>query len=286
MKSAVCVIVKVENLYLPEWISHYVNLGFNHIFIYDNNNPTGEKVSDVITDEYRPYVTIINCRGELKYQIKAYNDCYKKYGDFYDWIAFIDADEFISFSPSSGYSNINSYLENASDYDAVLLNWMCVGDNGETYYREGKLKERFPQAAPLDIEKNKHVKSIVRTKKGYIFRIPHIAEGNINACDDCFLRCKNTALKEQSYKNAYVLHYYTKSLEEFLNGKILRGSTDSWFNRYNLDLYYELNDHTEEKNLLEKKYLTIWTRTIIPNVEKMRYAFWQFLKKSIKKVIS
>ena len=38
MKIAVCAIMKDENQYIEEWSNHYKNLGFDHIFIYDNNS--------------------------------------------------------------------------------------------------------------------------------------------------------------------------------------------------------------------------------------------------------
>ena len=55
-----CVIGKEENLYVEEYISHYKMLGFNHIFIYDNNDINGEKFEDVIKDEIKNgFVSII-----------------------------------------------------------------------------------------------------------------------------------------------------------------------------------------------------------------------------------
>ena len=37
MKVALCAIGKEENLYALEFVNHYQNLGYGHIFIYDNN---------------------------------------------------------------------------------------------------------------------------------------------------------------------------------------------------------------------------------------------------------
>ena len=35
-KFGVCAVVRMENLYLDEWIHHYLELGFDKIIIYDN----------------------------------------------------------------------------------------------------------------------------------------------------------------------------------------------------------------------------------------------------------
>ena len=37
IKVAVCCIGRQENRYINEFISHYLNLGVDKIFIYDNN---------------------------------------------------------------------------------------------------------------------------------------------------------------------------------------------------------------------------------------------------------
>lgn len=56
-----CVIGKEENLYVKEFIDYYKKLGFNHIYIYDNNEVNGEKFENVINDKIKEgFVTIIN----------------------------------------------------------------------------------------------------------------------------------------------------------------------------------------------------------------------------------
>ncbi len=59
MKIAICTMAKKEHLYIKEFVDYYINLGFSHIFIYDNNSPNDEKISDVINGkQYKDYVTI------------------------------------------------------------------------------------------------------------------------------------------------------------------------------------------------------------------------------------
>lgn len=41
-------IAKNENLYVREYFEHYKKIGYNNIFIYDNNNKIGENFSEVI----------------------------------------------------------------------------------------------------------------------------------------------------------------------------------------------------------------------------------------------
>ena len=48
MKIALCCIVKNENDYLDEYVNYYHDLGFDKIFIYDNNDINGENPVDII----------------------------------------------------------------------------------------------------------------------------------------------------------------------------------------------------------------------------------------------
>ena len=85
MKFAVCAIIKNENLYLREWVEHYIKLGFDKIILYDNNEKNGELPQLVIQDYIDAgIVNIYNYRGILAntfqaFQVNIYNTCIKDY---------------------------------------------------------------------------------------------------------------------------------------------------------------------------------------------------------------
>ena len=86
-----CVIGKKENLYAKEYINHYKNLGYDHIFIYDNNEINDEKFSDILQRELKNgFVSIINFIGykakSSSTQVEAYFDCYKRNNRNYNWL--------------------------------------------------------------------------------------------------------------------------------------------------------------------------------------------------------
>ena len=71
-------------------------MGIDKIFIYDNNDVNGEKFETVIDDFIKNnFVEIIDVRGLSSIQIPIYNYCYRKYNNLYDWIGFLDFDEFL-----------------------------------------------------------------------------------------------------------------------------------------------------------------------------------------------
>jgi len=83
LKVCLCVIGKKENLYANEFVNHYKKIGYDIIFIYDNNDIGDEKFEDVLNDHISSYyVEIINYRGYRgkwqKPQNDAYFTCYAK----------------------------------------------------------------------------------------------------------------------------------------------------------------------------------------------------------------
>ena len=90
LKVCLCAIGKKENLYAKEYVNHYKNLGYKHIYIYDNNDINDEKFEDVLQEEIKEnFVTIIDFRGKPTAQCVAYIDCYEKYNKQYDWLSFL-----------------------------------------------------------------------------------------------------------------------------------------------------------------------------------------------------
>jgi hypothetical protein len=57
---------------------------------------------------------------------KAFQDCYNKRLNDYDWCLFVDPDEFLELYKDD---NITSYLNRLSDYDIIRINWKTMDDN-------------------------------------------------------------------------------------------------------------------------------------------------------------
>ena len=85
LKVCLCIIGKKENRYAKEFVEHYKKIGYNKIFIYDNNEINDEKFEDVIQDEIdEGFASIINYRGFKAKQFR----CYKNNNKSYDWLSF------------------------------------------------------------------------------------------------------------------------------------------------------------------------------------------------------
>ena len=164
-KVLLCAIAKQENLYIKEWVKYHLELGFDHITIYDNNETDGEKISDVIGGY--PNVNIIDFRGRhqksCETQVAAYNACYKG-ASTYDWVMFMDIDEFLWLKD---YTNIKSFLEQSwvKKANVIRFHWKCYSDNGKLKYEDLPVMERFTEVCK-NVEVNYHTKQMYRTKLG------------------------------------------------------------------------------------------------------------------------
>ena len=113
MKVATCTICRLENIYIKEFVDHYKALGVDHMYIYDNNLPSTENISDVLQSYIdNDFVTVINYQDQEKHPmgdalISAFTDCWETNKNEYDWILFLDNDEFLILQNDS---NIKEYL--------------------------------------------------------------------------------------------------------------------------------------------------------------------------------
>ena len=93
---SICVIGKNENIYIREFVEYYHLLGVDKIFLYDNNELNGEYFETMVKDYIKiNYIEIIDVRGLLSIQIPVYNHCYHKNKNIFNWIGFVDIDEYL-----------------------------------------------------------------------------------------------------------------------------------------------------------------------------------------------
>lgn len=286
LTTALCAIARHEEDYLAEWIDYHLDLGFDHIFIYDNDDPRDDAIEQLCRQEkWQQKVSVIDYRGRHAAQLAAYNNCYETYGEQFDWFAFLDVDEFLTFGPETREQKIGRFLENAGSLDMILVNWLYYGDNGKVHQEPGKVTERFPEGLP-DAPANRHVKTLVRSGLPVRFvRSPYVMDGAVRTGDDCLRTMPNNGtpepFKNPSFEQLYVRHYGTKTIEEYIRNKVFRGAADQLANPYRLDLFYSVNERSREKRAVEKQYFRVVNRhegkpaplvsVIVPNYNHSGY---------------
>ena len=119
---------KKENLYIKEFIDYYIKLGIDHIFIYDDNDPNTEKMSDIINDTYKNTVTIYeNIKNTIKHQNLAFTTCYNNNINKFDWFIMFDMDEYLYINNDT----LKNYLSNKifDKCDFIKIHWAFPKDN-------------------------------------------------------------------------------------------------------------------------------------------------------------
>ena len=258
MRTAVICIARLEGNYIREFIDHYRSLGFSNVIVCDNDHDDdGEDLPSIIQDYIdEGYVIMENWHNQVKAQMRCYTSLYEKYKNEYNWLFFVDADEYLVLPH---HKDVSEFLSDKGDFECVMVNWMCYGDNDQVYADYSKpLKERFPKPLPFGIKvqynfsENMHIKSFIRGGLPHVYFAgnPHCCDSNLKCCNASGQQCNNCPFQPIDYSTAYIKHYITKSLQEFIENKCRRGTADRDYNSFVYtyrNRYFMYNKMTPEK---------------------------------------
>lgn len=264
-KVLLCCIGKMENLYIREFVEYHKQLGFDNICLYDNNDPDGEHFEDVIGDYIKSgYVILKDVRGKKLAQMPSYTQCYNEYKDKYDWIAFIDIDEFIHLDNGE---TIKSFLSkdifNINGVNCVRLMWKQF-DDSEILKPNGNYSvKKFKTFLPMKRSDCMQTKPILKTCLDNVeFTSAHgpVKDPRVKCVNTAGEPCSNSITSNKpTWTNACLNHYRFKTIEEFVLGKMVR----LWPTHYknggksalNLNMFFRYNKKTKEKVAYAEKLL-------------------------------
>ena len=254
-----CAITKAkhENLYVREYVEHYLNLGIEKFYFGDDNEENIENLSDVLDDYIKKGIVDVEYifdRNMTQYDFFEY--AYRSVKLRCKWYFLFDVDEFFEFTDKN--MSIKEYLEMPvfNKCDVIRIHFLLYDDNNLIYYDNRPLKERFNHSVPNN-KLNIYHKSILRGKNynGTLFSgFQHVHQPNDNITTQCdALGNIEKRMGRAKYKYCFLRHYSYKTSEEFAV-KLLRGRHQS--EKYKMDMlmdyFFKLNNLTEEKlNLIE-----------------------------------
>ena len=234
MKTAICVIIKDENDYLDEWLDYHLNLGIDEIYLYEDygslshstiTGKYGDRVHlnsiDILFNSDDPSKNVINT-GEQT-QIQLFNYFSKFYRNKFDWILFIDLDEFLILKQP-----LHQLLEEYDDKPGVLLKWRWYGASGHINKPIGKVMDNYTKQITTTFDWGWHFKSFLNCKKFEKWeKAIHKIQGAVFPLDD--IGCHK----------AYLNHYFTKSWEEWKFKLLSRG--DNFPGNRKIEHFFHLN---------------------------------------------
>src|ERR1700761_5629491 len=113
-------ILKDENRFLDEWLVYHRIIGIEHFFLYDDDPK--QPLKDFLSP-HEAYVTIINWwqpgiteNARKGNQLAAYTHALNNYILPYEWVVFLDGDEFITLKQ---HTNIQEFLLDFKDEVSV-----------------------------------------------------------------------------------------------------------------------------------------------------------------------
>ena len=243
---------KGENLYVNEFIDYYMNLGVDHIFIYDDNGIKEEKFLNAITPSKLKNVSLLSSIEHSQY--KSFTDCYNNNMNNFDWFLMFDLDEFLFIKNDKLKDYFSKGIFKKCDF--ISFNWVIPNDNNLLYYDNRSLFERFP--GPY--KNNKFIKTAVRgniSHLEYSVHSPLSSSQKTTACNNIGrINYKKNInyefIKPFNAKKAFLIHFKYKSTEEFIK-KYKKGYYHLFGPYLDIVLKTKLKEYLEDNEITMKK---------------------------------
>ena len=258
IKVALVCIAKNEDNYIEEWINYHLKLGFDDIYIYQNN---------WTCKLHKNYNNVHLLDGNIfditKHQQKLFYNNFKDiYGNKYDWMAVADVDEFICLKHKLFKHSIKEFLSYFNNEMCVSLYWKYFGDSGlktvtannySVINRFIKCKS-YIECEVKTIYNLNRIRSVGETAN--IYNTPWIG---VHFPDNKLIQ-QYKFNPEDALELAYIAHYACKTFEEYKE-KYLRNKSFKMENAASntLDLQAAFNlmnqaDRNEDTDLTLKNF--------------------------------
>ena len=171
MANAVCVYVRNEQDDILEWIIYNTVIGFDTVIVMDNLS------DDNTVAQARRAQAHFDVRIEswpdtsAHAQRKCYDHVLQTYGPEFEWIAFIDSDEFIV---PVQHGSVPAFLASLPPHAAIGLNWAIYGSSGHEATPGALVIDSFRHRAEASFLPNRHIKSFVQPALTASCAHPHL----------------------------------------------------------------------------------------------------------------
>lgn len=170
-RYAICACARWETPYIGEWLDYYRALGFDHVYLYCNDDDPGPFYAAVLpyTQGPAPFVTF----RHHPHQGQQY-EMYVHFVDHFlaetEWVSFFDIDEFLRLPPGMDVAGFMGRF--LPVVECVMFNWVFFGTSGHKTPPPGKVLENYTRRTP---ELHPHTK--------YIARASTLAEIDFTVCE-------------------------------------------------------------------------------------------------------
>lgn len=221
-KIAICSAMKNEQEYLLEWLCFHRLVGVGKFVIYNNEGTDNTpEIVRMFNKRFPGSVQLIDWPYQPGQHL-AFRDMIAKRKHVAEWVAFIDADEFLF---GTHEDDLRRILSQYDDCSAVGVHWLNFGSSGHEKTPEGLCMEAFTRRAGDSFSSHNHIKSIVRIDEVDGLETVHYfnsKRGTVDVSGAAISAETRGKLKSSRHDIMRINHYVTKS-EEQLRIKIARG---------------------------------------------------------------
>ncbi|CAI3925548.1 unnamed protein product [Commensalibacter communis] len=276
-KVAIALFVKNEHSDIAGWIAWYQAIGVDKLYIFDDYSTDG--TFEIILAAAQLY----NIQYFRTDPIQQPNFYWRQRDSFmlaaklakgeYDWVGFLDADEYVYLN---AYENISDFLDQFPHADAVAINWCIYGNSNKVIRPRGMTVEIFLEHSDAFFGDNQQVKSFIRPEKlGCRYINPHQYDIDLSR----YVDVKGNVIewrgcnKDVEWDGAKVMHYICRSMEQYI-GRIKKRADDLGDNIKHWQRYgfHFDNIYIDEEPLRMmpkvRQYLSEINRQIIRNIRK------------------
>lgn len=145
-KFAIAACARWETRYIVEWLTYYRAIGFDHVYLYCNDDEPGafyERVLPFLQGP-APFVTFYfhAAQGE---QTAMYMHFLANHPNEAEWVSFFDIDEFLRLPPGETIGDFIGRFP--PEIDSVLFNWVFFGPGEHEEAPVGNVLENFTNRA-------------------------------------------------------------------------------------------------------------------------------------------
>ena len=254
-----CTIQRNRGRWLTEWVAFHHIVGIKKFYIYLHK--CTDNSIEIIQQLQKNFD--INCftvpDETWRPQLVCYQHAYQEFGHHIDWMSFIDGDEFLFPTKTELLAEVIKDFQ-YEKLSALGVWWACYGSSGHISEPNGLIIENYQHRPPLDIEYNRHIKSIVRGHQGSSFSIgpnAHIfntiygtKDENMRAIEFGF-----TPEIKTTYNKLRINHYVCQSQQYFKEFKQNSGAADAGPLAIRPDEWWIKHDRNDEKDDSILKFL-------------------------------
>ena len=257
MSHAIFAMAKWEQDYIDEWVKYHLGLGFDRIYLYDNEDkPTYHN----ILKKYGQKVFVIHFPGMAKkggLQNVIILHFRINFSKFHRYIMHIDIDEFFCLKKHKSVKDLTKeYMIN--DTAALAFNWVFFGSNDLKMKENKPVTERFTQCQK---GVDRHIKLLVDTHKLVLYKGCHFiySRPNTYTKDTKGKIIKDLFNPDGDNSIGQINHYKVKSEEEFRKivkrprpDAVISDPNKMW--RTNFDLEFPKYNFNEIEELTAKNF--------------------------------